>query len=56
MLNHTYIEAVTARTPSGRTYSDPDDMAQVALFLASDDGKAMHGSVMLVDQGYTAGI
>ena len=51
-----YIDAIAARTPSGRTYSEPDDMARAALFLASEDGRAMHGSVMLLDEGYTAGI
>lgn len=52
----TYIDTITARTPSGRTYSDPEDMARAALFLASDDGRAMHGAAMVVDEGYTAGI
>ena len=50
------IDAVTARTPSGRTYSEPDDIASAALFLASGDGRACHGSIMLVDEGYTAGL
>ena len=51
-----YVEFIAARTPSGRTHSEPDDMARAALFLASADGRAMHGSVMLLDEGYTAGI
>ena len=51
-----YIDSITKRTPSGRTYSDPDDIARAAVFLASEDGRAMHGSVLLLDEGYTAGI
>ena len=50
------VEAITARTPSGRAWSEPDDMARAALFLACDDSRAMHGAVMVVDEGYTAGI
>ena len=52
----TRVEAIAARTPSGRTWSEPDDMARAALFLACDDSRAMHGAVMVVDEGYTAGI
>ena len=50
------IEAIAARTPSGRAWSEPDDMARAALFLACDDSRAMHGAVIVVDEGYTAGI
>ena len=46
---------VTTRTRSGRAFSDADDMARAALFLASDDGCAMHGSLMVVDEGVMAG-
>ena len=28
------VEAITARTPSGRAWSEPDDMARAAVFLA----------------------
>lgn len=38
-------------TPSGRIYSPPEEIAQTALFLASDDVKAIHGSVIIVDEG-----
>ncbi|MGE0715927.1 MAG: SDR family NAD(P)-dependent oxidoreductase [Alphaproteobacteria bacterium] len=44
-----------ALTPSGRTYSEADDMAAAALFLASDDSRAMHGATLLLDEGSTAG-
>lgn len=42
-------------TPSGRIYSPPEEIAQVALFLASDKIKAMHGSVIIVDEGQLSG-
>ena len=50
------IDLIAARTLSGRTFSDPDDMARAAVFLASDDARAMHGSVLVLDEGFTAGI
>lgn len=38
--------------PAGR-YGQPDDIAQVALFLAGDGATFMHGAVVLVDGGLT---
>ena len=49
-------DAMAAITPSGRTYSEAIDMARAALFLASKDSRAMYGSVLTVDEGYTAGM
>ena len=39
------------RTRSGRPYSSADDMARAALFLVCEDGIAMHGSVIVLDEG-----
>ncbi len=50
------LDAMAERTPSGRTYSEPGDMARAALFLASEDSRAMHGSLMLLDEGISAGM
>jgi 3-oxoacyl-[acyl-carrier protein] reductase len=38
-------------TPTGRIYSPPEEIAQAVLFLAADDIKAMHGSVIIIDEG-----
>jgi NAD(P)-dependent dehydrogenase (short-subunit alcohol dehydrogenase family) len=46
---------IEATTPSQRKFSDPDDMASAALFLASAQGRAMHGATMLIDEGRAAG-
>jgi 3-oxoacyl-[acyl-carrier protein] reductase len=51
-----FLDAMAARTPSGRTYSSVDDMAAIATFLASDAARAMHGSCVLADEGFSAGI
>jgi len=45
------VKAVTA-VPAGR-YAQPDDIAEVALFLASDAAGFMHGAGVLVDGGLT---
>ncbi|SFB78441.1 3-oxoacyl-[acyl-carrier protein] reductase [Polaromonas sp. OV174] len=50
------MKAITAATPSGRAFSDVEDIAAVALFLASDDSRAMHGSCLLADEGISAGM
>lgn len=51
-----FLDSMAARTPSGRTYSAADDMAAIAAFLASDEARAMHGSCVLADEGFSAGI
>jgi NAD(P)-dependent dehydrogenase (short-subunit alcohol dehydrogenase family) len=33
----------------------PEDLARTALFLASDDAKAVNGTIVTVDAGWTAG-
>ena len=32
----------------------PQDIADLALFLASDESRTIHGSAVLIDGGYTA--
>jgi 3-oxoacyl-[acyl-carrier protein] reductase len=54
-LKH-FLDAMAARTPSGRVYSKPEEIAAIALLLASDDSKAMHGSNILIDEGFSAGL
>ena len=51
-----FYDEIAARTPSGQAYSSPDDMAETALFLASDASRAMHGSTLLMDEGFSAGL
>lgn len=46
-----FFKAVQA-VPAGR-HAQPDDIAEVALFLASDAARFMHGAAVLVDGGLT---
>ena len=49
------LEYLGSITP-GRLYSMPEDIAKMAVFLASDDALPMHGSTVLMDEGISAGI
>lgn len=40
--------------PNGRFFIDPEDMANIILFLCSDASKAIHGAVIPADEGLTA--
>lgn len=50
------LDYMTALTPSNQIYSTPDDIAGAALFLSTKSGRAMHGSVMQLDEGICAGL
>ena len=45
--------ALKARHPMGRL-GNPEDIANAALFLASDESAFMTGAPLIVDGGYTA--
>jgi NAD(P)-dependent dehydrogenase (short-subunit alcohol dehydrogenase family) len=47
-----YIEAVKNATPQGRM-ADPSELANLALFLASDEASFITGAAMTADGGYT---
>ncbi|MBL3562445.1 SDR family oxidoreductase [Rhodovulum sulfidophilum] len=44
------FDQLLAQTPAGRI-AEPDDVAAVALFLASDDSRVMTGSEIFADGG-----
>ncbi|MDP9372000.1 MAG: SDR family oxidoreductase, partial [Chloroflexota bacterium] len=46
-------DRVLARTPAGR-WGDPDDLAGVAVFLASAASDFVTGAAIPVDGGYAA--
>ncbi len=46
-------QAILRRTPMGRL-AEPQEMADMALFLASSQAKYVTGQIMAVDGGWTA--
>ena len=48
-----FRENVTANMPSGR-YGTNEEMANLALFLGSDESSYCNGSIYLADGGFTA--
>lgn len=50
------LAAMAARTPSGRVYSPPEEMADLVAYLVSDKARAMHGSTVVIDEGFSAGM
>jgi 3-oxoacyl-[acyl-carrier protein] reductase len=41
-------------SPYGNAMMEPEDIAQIVLFLVSDASRALQGSFILADQGFTA--
>lgn len=52
--NEAYRQMLRDRSPTGRDALVPGDLSGVAAFLASDDARAMHGAVVVVDDGWCA--
>jgi 3-oxoacyl-[acyl-carrier protein] reductase len=50
------LAGMIAATPSRTPYSDPKDMAKVALFLACDDSVTLHGALLVADEGISTGL
>jgi 3-oxoacyl-[acyl-carrier protein] reductase len=49
------MAAKAAVTPSGRTYSPPEEIAEAVHFLVSGRTAAIHGATLLIDEGLFAG-
>jgi len=52
--NAEYMKLMSDRTPTGRAFLMPTDISGIATFLASDDAVAMHGAVVVADDGWCA--
>ena len=51
-----FVDMMGARTPSGRNYSLPEEMATMALYLSCADSKPVHGAIMTMDEGFSLGV
>lgn len=49
---NAHVDAAIAATPAGR-WGEPDEIASVVLFLASDEASFVHGTPVLADGGWT---
>lgn len=49
---NAHVDAAIAATPAGR-WGEPEEVAALALFLASDEASFIHGTPVLVDGGWT---
>lgn len=47
-----FYQWVEEHTPTGRAYITPTEIANAALFLASDEASAVHGIDLVVDDGW----
>lgn len=48
-----YEEAVVKTIPMGR-WAEPEDIAKLALFLASEESSWVTGAMFVIDGGFTA--
>ena len=51
-INPAIIETFRAQVPMGE-YGEPEDLAPLAVYLASDASRYMTGAVLVIDGGYT---
>lgn len=51
-LGNEHVDAAIEATPAGR-WGEPEEVAALALFLASDEASFIHGVPVLVDGGWT---
>lgn len=51
-----YLAGMDAATPSNTTFTDPSEIAGAVLFLCSDEARAMHGAMLLMDEGLSTGV
>jgi 3-oxoacyl-[acyl-carrier protein] reductase len=51
-LGNEHVNAAIEATPAGR-WGEPEELAALALFLASDEASFMHGTPVLADGGWT---
>jgi NAD(P)-dependent dehydrogenase (short-subunit alcohol dehydrogenase family) len=49
-----FAKILAQRTPRGIAFMQPEEVAAAALFLASDEARAVHGLDLIVDNGIVA--
>ena len=46
------VKFLASNTPTDRAFISPEELTGAAVFLASDEARAVHGLNMLVDNGW----
>ena len=54
--NEDVIRRFERQNPSGRAFSEPDDIVNAALFLCTPESAAFYGAVLVADEGLTASL
>lgn len=54
--NEEMIRRFEQQNPSGRAFSEPDDIVNAVLFLCTSESAAFYGAVLVADEGLTASI
>lgn len=49
---NAHVDAQIAATPAGR-WAEPEEIAELALYLASEQASFLHGTPVLIDGGWT---
>jgi len=49
-----FVKLLEGLTPTGRAYLTTEEVAEAALFLASENARAFHGAELVVDDGWNA--
>lgn len=52
--NEDYMKLMSDNTPTGRAFMDVEDMTGAVAFLSSDEAKGVHGSILMIDDGWSA--
>jgi NAD(P)-dependent dehydrogenase (short-subunit alcohol dehydrogenase family) len=52
--NPEFVKYLEERTPTGRAYLSVEEVAGAAVFLASEEASAFHGTELVMDDGWNA--
>ena len=54
--NEDVVRRFERLNPSGRAFSEPEDIVNTVLFLSTADSAAFHGAVLVADEGLSASL
>ena len=54
--NEEVVRRFEKLNPSGRAFSEPDDIVNTVLFLCTAESAAFYGSVLVADEGLIASL